>query len=226
LGSDAPAGATIVLGVLNRSNETATMTHPATWVSDPVNGTWAGTTLRQGPNDYAAATARTWYFALTNSAALTGGANRTLTIVTSAGISSQLVAVWASSDMGALTFQTMATLFNPGANTTNWTSATNGNTIAASGAGCNIGFLACTNAQTIPNPGGGGTETLQTTVSDAGSYRSNLYTETYASAGTYGFEVTLPSTATGTFCVGAFLEPVSRIHRFAGKMGFPLIGKV
>jgi hypothetical protein len=203
LASDVPAGATIVVGVYNRTNETATLDS----VSDPVNGTWTlGTVLRQGPSDNAGSTARSWYVALTNSAALSGAGNRTITVTTSAGVSTQLVAVWASSDLGALTFQTMATLFNPASNTTDWTSTTNGNTVSATGAGCIIAYVGWANAQTIPNPAGAG-ETLQTTVSDAGSYRANIYTETYASAGTYGFEVTAPSTTTGLFHVGAFLEP-------------------
>jgi hypothetical protein len=205
LASDVPAGATIVVGIYNRTDETTTLSS----VADPVNGTWTlGTVLRQGPSDNAASTARSWYVALTNSQALSGAGNRTITVTTSVGISTQLVAVWASSDLGALTFQTMATLFNPGANTTDWTSTTNGNTVAASGAGCIIAYVGWANSQTIPNPSGGG-ETLQTTVSDAGSYRSNIYTETYASAGTYGIEVTTPSTTSGLFHVGAFLEPAA-----------------
>jgi plastocyanin len=205
LASDVPAGATIVVGIFNRTNETATLDS----VSDPVNGTWTlGTVLRQGPSDNAASTGRTWYVALTNSAALTGAANRTITVTTSAGVSTQLVALWASSDAGAMTFQAMATLVNPGSNTTDWTSATNGNTVAGSGAGCIVGFSGWANGQTIPNPSGGG-ETQQTTVSDAGSYRANLWTETYASSGTYGFEVTAPSTTTGLFHVGGFLEPAA-----------------
>jgi hypothetical protein len=44
LASDVPAGATIVVGIFNRTNETATLDS----VSDPVNGTWTlGTVLRQ-----------------------------------------------------------------------------------------------------------------------------------------------------------------------------------
>lgn len=222
LASDVAAGATIILGILNRTDETTTLTS----VADPVNGTWDGSTLRQGPTDNSGSTFRTWYVALTNSLALTGASNRTITVTLSAGVSVQFVAQWSSSSLGVLTFQAMATVLNQGTNTTTHTS----NTIAASGAGSLVGFLALNAAQaSAPTGDASPLETNQTTGSDAGSWRTNLFTEDFASASTYGLIATVPTTSTSQYHVGAFLEPAaggSNANLFVGKFGALLRGKL
>lgn len=201
LASNVPSGASVIIGILNRTNSTATLDS----VSDPVNGTWSlGTVVRSGPT--AVNTNNSWFVVLTNSAALTGTTNRTITITTSVGISSQIVGIWASSDLGALTYEEAATAVTSTTNTTNWDT----NTIAVDGAGVIVGFLAIGNSQssTAPTMDGAG-ETLQTTAVDSGSFRTNLITQTVASAATHGLETTVSSTTAGAYHLISLLEPAA-----------------
>lgn len=198
LPSDVVAGDAIVLCVRTPTNETVVISS----ITDPVNGTWnLGTTLRQGPNDQSGSTQRAWYFVLTNSAALTGAGNRTITVNFDATISSQIVAAWFRSTLGALTFGAMATLLNQGTNATNYDS----NAAAASGAGVAVGFLATISTQaTVPTCDGAGETNLN--AAD-GASRSFLFNEDVASAGNYGFELTLVTTTIGMLAVGTLIEP-------------------
>lgn len=198
LGSDVPANAIIVVGVHNRTDETTTLDS----ISDPVNGTWTSPIL-QGPTDSAGSTFRTWIAARTSSAALTGAGNRTLTINLSATISTQIVAGWISSDLGAMTFDQVATAFSGASNDTNLDS----NTIAtpASRAGVIIGFAGMNNAQSAgPTMDGAGETNL---VAADGSSRAFAFSEIFATNGTYGFETTLGTAATANLHVASFLEP-------------------
>lgn len=195
--TDVPAGATIIVGILNRTDETTTVTT----LSDPVNGSLAAG-LRQGPTNTGNGTLRTWIYAFTNSAALSGAGNRTLTIDFSATISAQVVAGWLSSDQGAMTYDAAATVFDP-ASTTNWDS----NNVAASAEGVAVGFMAVENGQAGGITVDGAGETHLTTVSDAGSFRTNLFSEVVPSAGNHGFEITVVNTTIGLFHVISLIEP-------------------
>src|SRR3990172_5015345 len=96
LPTDVPAGATIVVGIANRTDETTAISS----VADPVNGTWPATP--QGPIDMAGSeVTRVWLYYFVNSAALSGAANRTITITFGASITHASVAGWASDDAGA-----------------------------------------------------------------------------------------------------------------------------
>lgn len=199
LPSDVPAGASIVVGILDRADETTTLTS----VADPVNGTWDGATLRQGPTDFAGGTSRTWLVVLTNSAALTGSSNRTLTVTVSSSLTLHAAAGWVSSDAGALTYDAVATIKNDAANDTNHDS----NTVAATGAGVAIGFHAINNAQTSGPTVDGAGESNLTTGTETGR-RTYMYGETFAGAGNYGFEITYATSCAGMFFVVALKEPV------------------
>lgn len=199
--TDWPANALVVVGILNRTNETATVTSIATGI----DGAWAAGTLRQGPTDSTPSTFRTWFYARESNSATSSAGNRTLTVEFSATISAQIVMCWLSSDLGAMTFDAVATVLDTGTTEpANWIS----NNVSATGAGVSIGFLAVANSQasiTMVN----GSETHLTTASDAGSFRTNLFSEIVTGAGNYGFEIDVAATSAGIFHVGSFLEPAA-----------------
>jgi hypothetical protein len=199
LPSDVPSGATIVLIVVQRAAETAALSS----VADPVNGTWDVATVRQGPVDSAGATARTWYVALTNSAALTGAGNRTITATIDTSSNMSVAGGWISSDLGALTFDAMATVANNASGSTDQDS----NTAAATGAGAIIGAMWVNNAQTANPTMDGAGESNLITYNAGSESRTLMCGETYASAGNYGFETTISVLSAANFHVGAFKEP-------------------
>jgi hypothetical protein len=195
-GADVPAGAAIVLGILNRSGTAVTVTG----ISDPVNGAWDLTqwsaenptgTLISGPNGGF----QSHLYCRANSGAQTGGANRIVTVTFSAGISAQICIGWTRDDAATLVVGGVGTPFTSTPTTiTNWDTAP----FALPDAGCALGFTAWANGQTIPTMDGAG-ETLRTTVSDPGSYRTNIISETASGAGNYGFETTAATATTGTY---------------------------
>lgn len=195
LASDVPAGASIIVGLLNRTDLTTTLSS----VSDPVNGAWPSAGLIQGPVDGGP---RGWLMALNNSAALSGAGNRTVSVTTSAGISTQLVALWASSDLGALTTQDIATAFTSAVNVTSYPSGS----VDLTNSGAVVGFLYCSNSQGSTAPTVDTGEVLRTTVADAGAFRSNLITEDVASAGSYSLLATFGTTTAGCFLAFALQE--------------------
>lgn len=187
-----PAGATLVLGILNRSDESTTITG----ISDDVNGAWTLSYVA-GPVDSTNSTYRCWLAYRNNVAAGT----TTITVTFSGAINSQLAVGYISSSGGAMTFDAAATTYHSAAGETNIDSLT----AAATGAGAIIGFLATNNAQADPEPTADGAGESRITSGQAGA-RAFLFFESYASAASYGIETTADS-ATGMFIVGAFLEP-------------------
>lgn len=212
LGSDVPAGATIIVGILNRSDESATITD----IDDPVNGDY---TLIQGPTDSSSSTFRTWLYRFSNSAALSGAGNRTITVDFSGSINSQVVACYLTSDQGVLTYDAVATALNTALSQTNVDS----NTVSAAGAGCIIGFLALQNSQADPEPTADGSGESRINAGEAGA-RTFLFLENNASAGSYGIETTCDSTA-AIFHVAAFTEPAGSDYTLTADQGsYTLIG--
>lgn len=202
--SSVPAGATIVLAIHNRSNETAAISG----ISDTVNGAWTPNYV-SGPVDLTgASTIRSWLAYLTNVSA----GSPTITITFDGAINSQAAAVYISSDLGAITYQTNAT---PAERTTSGTDL-DSNTIAANGAGCIVGSLCTNNAQADPEPIADGAGESRLTAAAAGG-RTFIFFESFASAGTYGFEATIDS-ATAIFLVGAFLEPSTTLNPTTGAI--------
>lgn len=185
LPTSAPAGATIVVGILNRTDTTTDLTG----VADATNGAY---TLA---SDYLSTDSALYYF--NNSAA----GQHTITVTFAGAVNSQVCVGWISSDAGALTFDAAATVRAAGSNETD----VNSNTVATTGAGCIVGFAASNNAQTDPEPtadGAGESELL----AGLSGLRIAAFFEATASAGTYGFETTWDS-ATTRFHVAAFKEP-------------------
>jgi hypothetical protein len=210
-GGAVPNNATIVLGVHNRSNETAVITG----ISDTVNGAWSLNYVA-GPVDSTTATMRGWMPYRNGCAA----GDTTITVTFDGAINSQIAGAWFLSDQGAMTYDAAATTLNQAAGTN-----VDSNTVAATGAGVAVGALTTNNAQAGSEPIVDGAGETRLTNHGAGS-RVFLFKETYASAGNYGFETTVDSAAT-LFMVGAFLEPAgTNRHPFVGKLGFPLIGRI
>lgn len=193
---DVPAGALLIAGILNRTDESTTLSS----VTDPVNGAWTGSV---GPVDSAGATFRAWMGYKTNSAALSGAGNRTVTVTTSAGVSTQLVAGWCSDSGGALTFDTSsAALHNDAANDTNHDTGT----LAAAGAGGIVGCAGANNALTDYTADGTGESEITGT---AAAQRISCFFEATAGAGNYGFEVTSDPTLQNGFLIASFLSPAA-----------------
>jgi hypothetical protein len=198
LTSDVPADGTIYLGIMNRTNETATISS----IADPVNGTWS-THQISGPTDSAGSTFRTWFVVLPVSAALTGAGNRTISVTTDVAVSLQMVAMWESSDQGAMTFQEFSTPQNTSSNTVDYDTVA----ISATGAGSLVAFLSVANGQaSAPTVDLGETAVNETTGSDAGSFRTTLFSETISSASSVQVNCTIPTTSVGTFTGAVMLE--------------------
>ena len=151
LPSDVPSGASIVV-ILHDRSESVT----ADSIADPVNGTWDGAMLRQGPSNNTATTMRTWVWVFTNSAALTGGANRTITATISGVANTDWSAGWVSSDQGAMTFGAVATFLE----TTVTGSAYASNAVTTAGAGCVLGLFGTNNIQNDGDPVPSGSDAL------------------------------------------------------------------
>lgn len=202
-----PAGATIVLGIQNRSNETSVISG----ISDDVNGSWTLNYVA-GPFDTANGTLRAWLAYRNNCAA--GTTNVTVTF--DGAINSQLAANYIVSDQGAMTYDAAST-------TLDQTTATNidSNTVAATGAGGIVGYIATGNSQANPEPTADGAGESRITSGQAGG-RSFLFFEANASSGSYGIETTCDSTV-AVFMVGAFKEPSSGaiVHKLCGPFGGP-----
>jgi hypothetical protein len=190
-----PAGATLVVGVLNRSDETTAVSS----VAGSLNA--SGWTLASGPTDLSgASTGRMWTYYKVNSAA----GSEVVTVTFGASINSQIVGGWfEDASHGAMTFDTVATPANVGTGTTDADS----NTLAAAGAGAILGILFCGNIQTTLTADGAGESRVSTVTGLSGQQRIFAFFEAYASAGTVGF-VTTPGTSTSyMFHVAAFNEP-------------------
>lgn len=202
-----PAGATIVLGIQNRSNETAVISG----ISDDVNGAWTLNYV-DGPDDIVNGTMRCWMAYRNNCSA--GTTNVTVTF--DGAINSQLAANYIVSDQGALTFDAAATTLD-----TNTATNIDSNNATATGAGAIVGYVSCGNSQGDPEPTADGAGESRITSGQAGA-RSFLFFEAYASAGSYGIETTCDSTV-ALFMVGAFKEPSSGaiVHKLCGPFGGP-----
>jgi hypothetical protein len=195
LPSNVPAGATIVLGVFNRTDETTAITG----VSDGTNGAWSLSGTVSGPTDDSGGTGRSWLIVKTNSAAITTPADVSVTFAV--GVSTQMVVGWVDFDgsTSALTLDGFATPTN-----TVSTTDVDSNAFAATGAGAIAGVAILNTAQTSWTADGAG----ESRICDipAGS-RIALFFESYATSGSYGF-VTTPGTAgRSMFHVAALLEP-------------------
>lgn len=191
------SGATCIVGVINRTDDTT----DCTGVSDSINGAYtkaSETTPTTG--------SALWYF--NNSAAGTP----TVTATWAGAINSQMAVGWVLSDAGAMTFGSAATVREAGGNET----AVNSNTVAPSGAGCIVGFASANNAQSDPEPTANGTGESELLTGGAG-LRMGMFFEAFASGGTYGFETTWDSARTdfhvASFLEGATLDPIRLIWR-------------
>ncbi len=189
LPADVPATATIVLGILNRTGGTPTLVG----ISDPVNGAWNLVTTEIVPQLGSPTTG--WVHALTNSAALSGAGNRTITVETSVGLSTQLVAMYIVDDVATLVRDAVGTTLTNGSNQTNWDTTP----FAVADAGALVGVLLVSNAQASAPTADGAGETNRTTTSDPGSFRSTIFTQDVTAAGSEGMEATCATSTTGHF---------------------------
>lgn len=187
-----PAGATIVVAIHDRTDETTTISS----ISDNVDGAWTLNYVA-GPVDTTNGTARGWLAYRNN---CTGGTT-TITVTFSGSINCQAVAAYLSSSLGAMSFDAAAATLDQAG--TNWDS----NTVAATGAGAIVGALIVNNSQSDPEPTADGTGESRLNNGMSGG-RTFLFGETYASSGSYGLEVTADN-AGGVFIVGGFLEPAA-----------------
>ena len=180
-----PAGATIVVGVKNRTDTTTDCTS----VTDS-----NGATYTKASESTATTESAFWY---TNNSA---GGTVTVTVTWAGAVNSQVAAGWISSDAGPLQYDAVATVREAGSNET----TVNSNTVAATAAGCIIGFAGCNNTQSDPEPTANGAGESELLAGLSG-LRVGMFFEAYASAGTYGFETTWDS-ATSQFHVLALKE--------------------
>jgi hypothetical protein len=202
-----PANSTIVLGILNRTDESTTIST----IADDVNGSWALSYV-DGPVDSTATTFRSW-LAYRNGVS----AGTTVTTVTFSGsITSNLACGYITSSEGAMTFDDAAVTYQAAGNETSSTS----NNADATGAGAIVGLASFQNGQTDPEPTGGAGEDRMN--ANGANSRAHLFFEDYASSGAYGFSLTIDSAAP-TIIVGAFLEPGggggSVVNPFSGRGG-------
>jgi hypothetical protein len=194
--ADVPAGAAIVLCILNRTAGGATVTG----ISDPVNGAWdlsqwslgnpSGTLIAS-----VASPDNSSVYCRANSGAQTGGANRIVSVTFSSGISAVIAIGWTRDDAATLVVGSVGTTLTQTAQT-NWDTAA----FAVPDAGCIVGGLVLATSQggTAPTMDGAG-ETLRTTVADAGVFRSNIITQDVAAAGNEGFESTIAAASNGNY---------------------------
>jgi hypothetical protein len=202
-----PAGATIVLGIQNRTDETTEIVS----IADTVNGAWTPNYVN-GPVDSTATTMRGWFAYFNNAAA----GDPLITMTFGSAISSQVAPGYIVSDVGVLSLDAVATVYQSAGNETNVDS----NTATATGAGAIVGFEVMQNSQADPEPTADGAGEARMTAGQGGA-RSFLFFETYSAAGSYGFETTTDSAA-AMFMVGAFLEPgdATKIARGLGRQFF------
>lgn len=206
-----PANGTILLGILDRSDETTALST----IADTVNGAWTPN-LVVGPVDFTNGTSRLWLAYFLNSAA----GSPVITTTFDTAINSQVAACWISSDQGVMTFDVAATTSQHATSTD-----IDSNTLTAAGAGAIVGFLTTGNSQADPEPTADGAGESRVTSGAAGA-RAFLFFEAYASGGTKGIETTCDSTV-AAFAVGAFLEPAtSNVNLLVGKFGALLKGKL
>lgn len=191
--TDVPLHATLVIGILDRADETTTLTS----VTDPVNGAW---TVASGPTDSGAATHRSWVAYKLDSAALTG-TNLVVTVTWSTGISSQLVVGWFADDSeSAATHDVTATPAETSPSSTTLTSPS----LSAAGAGGMIGFAFNNATVTTITAGGTGESVVKSGV--AGE-RVWAFFETYAAGGAKAFEITTDTSIAPMFHAVAFAVP-------------------
>jgi hypothetical protein len=188
-----PANATIVLAILNRSDETTAISG----ISDDVNGAWTLNYV-DGPVDSTATTFRVWGAYRNGCAAGT----TVVTVTFDGSITANLGGGYIVSDQGALTFDDAAVSYLAAGNETSSTS----NNADATGAGAIVGFVGFQNGQSDPEPSGGAGEDRMN--ANGANSRAHLFFKDYGSAGAYGFTLTIDSAAP-TIIVGAFLEPSS-----------------
>jgi len=191
-----PAGATIVLGIRNATNETATI--------DSVTGTLnvSGWTSADGPIDSPGSTMRTWLYYLLNSAA----GSETVTVDFSGSINCSLAGGWISSDAGPITFEQAGT-----ARTDQTGTDHDSNTVVATApnGGCIIGLIVHNNGITFTPDGAGEVQE----VASSGR-RIAMFSEKYATSGTYGFETTASGATASNFHIAAFAEPSGAAPNF------------
>jgi hypothetical protein len=194
--ADVPAGASIVLVILNRTAGGATVTG----ISDPVNGAWDITQWSAGNTTgtliaSVASPDNSSVFCRTNSGAQTGGANRIVSVTFSTGISAVISIGWTRDDAVTLVVGSVGTTLTQSA-ATNWDTTA----FAVPDAGCIVGGLVLATSQggTAPTMDGAG-ETLRTTVADAGVFRTNVITQDVAAAGNEGFEATIAAASNGNY---------------------------
>lgn len=211
--TDVPSGAAIVLVIHNRTDETTTLSS----VADPVNGTWDGSTVRQGPSDNTGGTIRSWIVALLNSAALSGAGNRLITITFSGAINSQSCGGWVSSDQGALEFDAVATFAEGTVSSTAWATGT----VTTSGAGVTFGLAATNNSQ-AGDPTVGGGDTLLT--ANSAGQRVFIVGRTHAS-GNQSYSATLASTSLWNAHALALKEPVASATLTPAQAALTLNGR-
>jgi hypothetical protein len=219
LPTDVPAGAAICVGILDRADSRTVSS-----ISDPVNGTWASTersAMTSGGG------VRSTVHVLTNSAALTGSSNRTITVTMSAGGSYHMMAGWVNSSLGALTFDAAATVTNNTTNTTSWSSGT----ATSTGDGVLFGFVGMNNGcNSTPTLNSGETLLFNFNTNNVGtneapgSGRSQSFAKTYAGSGSQSMSVTLADANAGQMHLVALKEPgnlpsaTTRYNSFAELM--------
>jgi hypothetical protein len=202
LPADVPAGAAICVGILDRADSRTVSS-----ISDPVNGTWSSTersAMTSGGG------VRSTVHVLTNSAALTGSSNRTITVTLSATGSFNMMAGWVNSSLGALTFDAAATITNNTTNTTAWSSGT----ATSTGAGVLFGFMGINNGcNSTPTLNSGETLLFNFNTGNSGTPdapaagRSQSFAKTYASAGSQSMSITLADANAGQMHLVALKEP-------------------
>lgn len=183
LPTDVPTDAAIFLIVHNRTNETAVISGIA---DGAAANTWTlGTVVRQGPNDHSTVSMRSWVIVLTNAVALSGAANRLVTVTFDGAITSQGAGGWVSSDQGAMTFGNVGTFTDKTANDTTFQT----NSVSPAGAsGVIIAGGAAANSQGAA-PTAGGSDTMLTT--HGAGMRVWQQGRVFSSSGTYDCSATL-----------------------------------
>lgn len=196
--NNVPAGASIVVGFSNRTNNTEVVSS----VSDGTNANYSEASVSTNGGG---STGRQHLYYINNSAALT---TPTVTINWQTNsISTQIHACWLSSNLGAMTFDGAAVAAQ-------FATATqiSSNTIAVTGAGGIVGFAGFNNAQASA-PTDLGTDEIVFKFDSALASRTVTFFQPYAS-GTPGFEggtggIDLASSANGAFLAAAFKEAVA-----------------
>jgi hypothetical protein len=184
-----PAGATVICAILNRTNETATVSS----VVGSLNGAY---TLAEGPSDSSAVTARVWTYYFLNSAA----GSETITVTFDGAIDSHLVTGWCEDDAGAQTFDDAAITYN-GTATAATPFSTSGLTVAGGGGMLVVG--GSNNTNTFTDFG-----TDESLVSAVGSgQRLGVFFKSYTTAGSKTFTMTPGSSYAAVMQSVAFLTP-------------------